>query len=525
VSGWPNMMTNVGGIEFEPSGLLFSRRATLTVTPKRIDPKFVPILYGSDAGGFDAYLTPFTRAGNSYRLPLWHFSGIGDGVVERRLMDEFFIGIEKVRADNIENRIRHALEVERQKQLAGLPGGESLSEITSALLARYDKEVVQPKIAAMLEPGATCLRAMDTIRTMLGAERKSQLLGAPDDSGADDAKNINVKNMYVRTVQWRDKERTIPSIMAEICKEESRKICAESGDPTQVAATSFGMERSLQLLGSADDESRFLNPTEIYNIAVALQQCARYDVLFESIQDGVHTDLAKCTQPVKLEVRVRATVSIPRDTLTKFSKGEIDVTELDLTAEGEGEHLVTGYRHSLKCATSLAARLDGAQEILATSKTPLKIRLTPMNIPRIWVPRPGETKSVFGFRLLLDPGEVNLNWKLWTYFASNIPAESSEWWSKGFLAAHRAHVANGKLQYTPPEGGWIIELNESGTWSSGGIWNGTERTRITITYAPDTSLPAKDPLDIPPGVTPDKPEQTPPRVPLRSRPVAPPRAQ
>src|SRR5450759_285206 len=102
VSGWPDMMTNVGGIEFEPSGLLFSRRATLTVTPKRIDPKFVPIMYGSDAGGFDAYLTPFTRAGGSYRLPIWHFSAIGDGVSDRTMMDQFFISIEKIRAANIE---------------------------------------------------------------------------------------------------------------------------------------------------------------------------------------------------------------------------------------------------------------------------------------------------------------------------------------------------------------------------------------------------------------------------------------
>jgi hypothetical protein len=183
VNGLPFAGGMVGGVQFEPSGLEFSRPAALIISGEGVKPQPNQVAFGYNGNGRDFRLTanflkipdwlaPYYDPSNSIAVPVEHFSGLGvapatDLETARQLS-----------YDAQEARDRLSQEIAKEIEEARDGKDKDLSEVTERILLDYLEQVILPEAAAASFSDAMYERA---VRNLIGWERQRQLLGGGED--------------------------------------------------------------------------------------------------------------------------------------------------------------------------------------------------------------------------------------------------------------------------------------------------------------------------------------------------------
>ncbi len=190
-------------VDLQPSGLAFDRPAVLSIDPASPIPvdEQVPITY---QGTELTIARPVVDAAD-IQVEIDHFSGYG---VAKGLLGD----VEEARRrlggsaeSRIESELNALLMEDRQRQLAGDDPDPDLWERVRGYFEQYEREVLDPRVAAA---GNSCAEGRLAVDTYLGFHRTMQLLGFHDDDSAADAQQIM-------------------DAMAGVCIEEEYQMCVE----------------------------------------------------------------------------------------------------------------------------------------------------------------------------------------------------------------------------------------------------------------------------------------------------------
>ncbi len=255
VQGLPFGSGQTYAAQLEPEGLAFNNYATLTVTPAQEIPIKEQLFFGYQGSGADVTLAPPVKDSNEIKILLLHFSGYG--VTKGLLAD-----VEPVRERlggsaerRLQSRVAEYLTAERTRQLLGTSddsGQSDLGEVMSGLFEQYEREVLQPRLAAA---GESCAAGRLAIQTLLGIERQKQLLGiesAPMDQFSD-----------------------LFDTVGRVCIKEEYELCAQEHIIHRMIPVWLGFERQMQLLGVSN--------SALSEYARAMTtKCLTFELVFES---------------------------------------------------------------------------------------------------------------------------------------------------------------------------------------------------------------------------------------------------
>lgn len=258
VSGLPFGSEVTYAAQLEPEGLAFNNFVTLTITPPQAIPVEEQLFFGYQKAGEDVIFAPPVLDSAEIKIQLLHFSGYG--VTKGLLADP-----EKVRerlGGSAERRLNSLVNemLGRARQKAQLsdsdPELNSIAEDLQPLFDQYEKEVIEPRIAAA---GESCAAGQLALQTVLGFERQKQLLGMGAES----------MSKYAGLI----------ATVSRVCLLEEYSLCAEDHIIHRMVPLWLGTERQIQLLGFAEDSSS----SEVIQLAKDLtEKCLTFDLEFES---------------------------------------------------------------------------------------------------------------------------------------------------------------------------------------------------------------------------------------------------
>jgi hypothetical protein len=196
----------------------------------------------------------------------------------------------------------------------------------------------------------------EDIRTILKADRGCQLLGAcSEDEKTRRGKIAKILDLYA----------------------ENFKISCERADIVKIV---FDTEWQVAFLGGkhgAKTET-LSGPSESSDTAldralteILMGKCAKFVILLETFGSGQHVDLARCVQPVALDVTTRIFVTL--DSVEKLDGQDT------YWGSGKADHVVTKYTHAIHSC----AKGDRMEPVSAKSSEPMEIRLR--LLPSVWV--------------------------------------------------------------------------------------------------------------------------------------------
>jgi hypothetical protein len=247
------------GVQFAPEGLKFFSPATLTVRPAA--PAAIPIerqlFFGWESTGRALSLVAPDPTSAEIRLAILHFSGVG--VVRSKGFDADIEPVRQRIGGDAEARIQSAaaerLSRARQRQLLGIDD-PSDQNLLNDLFAQYERDVVQPRLAAA---GTSCAAARLAIQTLIGVERQLQLLGASE-------------NGFGRVLAQ------LPNV-SELCMKEEFEICRDEHVITRILPARLGVERQAQLLGLPEGSFASLDRY--------VAGCLKFELQFESTAGSI----------------------------------------------------------------------------------------------------------------------------------------------------------------------------------------------------------------------------------------------
>jgi hypothetical protein len=258
VSGLPFGSEVTYAAQLEPEGLAFNNFVTLTITPPQAIPVEEQLFFGYQKAGEDVIFAPPVLNSAEIKIQLLHFSGYG--VTKGLLADP-----EKVRerlGGSAEGRLNSLASelLGRARQQAQLsdsdPELNSIAEELQPLFDQFEKEVIEPRIAAA---GESCAAGQLALQTVLGFERQKQLLGMGGES----------LSKYAGLI----------ATVSRVCLLEEYQLCAEDHIIHRMVPVWLGTERQIQLLGFAEHSSS----AEIIQLAKDLtEKCLTFDLEFES---------------------------------------------------------------------------------------------------------------------------------------------------------------------------------------------------------------------------------------------------
>ena len=183
VEGLPFAGGMVGGVQFEPAGLEFSRPAALIISGEGISPQPNHVAFGYNGNGRDFRLSanflevpdwaaPYYDPSKSVVIPVEHFSGLGvapatDLETARQLSYD---------AQEARDRLSQEIAKEIEDARDGKDG--DLNEATDRIMGDYLEQVILPEAAAASFSDAMYERA---VRNLLAWERQRQLLGGAEE--------------------------------------------------------------------------------------------------------------------------------------------------------------------------------------------------------------------------------------------------------------------------------------------------------------------------------------------------------
>ena len=245
------------GVQMEPSGLVFYRAATLVITPGAASA--IPLekqlfVQWDGSGNKLAFAAPDPKS-SAMRLSVLHFSGMG--VVRSKGLDADIEPVRQRIGGDAERRIQSAvaekLMRERQAQWAGGSSAEAtnLATLLNPLFAQFEREVLQPRVAAAT---TSCAAGRLAFQTLLGLERQRQLLGIEPSGNA----------------AWND---LMPKVI-EVCMKEEFEICRDEHVITRILPAWLSVLRQAELLGLPGDAG---TATERY-----VKACLKFELDFFS---------------------------------------------------------------------------------------------------------------------------------------------------------------------------------------------------------------------------------------------------
>ena len=258
VSGLPFGGEKTYAVQLEPEGLFFNNFATLTITPVEEIPLAEQLFFGYQETGKEVIFAPPVVDSKEIKILLLHFSGYG--VTKGLLADP-----ESVRGrlgGSAERRLQSVtaelLGRERQKQLLGAEDTslDALANGLQGLFDQYEREVIEPRVAAA---GESCAAGRLALQTVLGQERQKQLLG-----------------MEARGL---DEFGGLMDIVSRVCLKEEYEMCAQDHIIHRMIPVWLGFQRQYLLLGATED------PTQADVIAYAREltkKCLTFELVFES---------------------------------------------------------------------------------------------------------------------------------------------------------------------------------------------------------------------------------------------------
>jgi hypothetical protein len=238
-------------VQLLPEGLSFLKYATLTIDPVEEIPIDQQIFFDYQGLGEDLALAIPVVDSDEMKILVDHFSGHG---VSKGLLAD----IEPVReriGGAAERRIQSAVAektmIIRQRLLMGETDGEELD--LGGLFEQYDREVVQPRLAAA---GDSCAAGRLALITVIGVKRQQILLGVKEEDGAGSSFDYELMEK-----------------VAGVCMKEEYELCRDEHIVHRIIPAYFGIERQGQLLGIEGAGE----PYKDY-----IRKCLTFELQFES---------------------------------------------------------------------------------------------------------------------------------------------------------------------------------------------------------------------------------------------------
>ena len=214
---------------FEPSGFEFHGAGLLEILYPTNVPhlKISSFAFNGDGGGF--HLTPDVVSSNRVRIPVTHFSGVGNGLWSGTERTKAVTAFVDNRVDRVSQEMAGILGRERDRVLLG---GEPQLDLGSEMESRqqdYYDNYLKPFFA---EAEKDCALSQNLTRHLLGMERQSELLGVTNSPASSFLGSETSKKWGCN------------------CLAEAIKACKEGkiSDRT-LMRTLLGAERQSQLLG------------------------------------------------------------------------------------------------------------------------------------------------------------------------------------------------------------------------------------------------------------------------------------
>lgn len=256
LSGLPFGSGEVYAVQLEPEGLFFNNFATLTITPPQAIPPDQQILYAYQNSDHELTLAEPVVNSSEVKMLIQHFSGYG--VTKGLLAD-----VESVRerlGGSAEARLQsemayHLNRVRQQQLLGSADADEDLSAGFKDLFDRFEREVVQPRIAAA---GESCAAGRLALQTALSFERQKQLLGMGSEEGMS-----QINDLF--------------QTAGLVCVKEEYELCAKDHIIHRMIPVWLGIERQAQLLGGGEGDSPLSQEARRLT-----EQCLRFDLEFYS---------------------------------------------------------------------------------------------------------------------------------------------------------------------------------------------------------------------------------------------------
>jgi hypothetical protein len=200
------------GVLFAPTGLSFLADVTLAMTAvEKIPPDRQLVFQFSDDGDEVIAAEPVFDD-PALVLHVDHFSGFGFADLADTAREKW-VGWRTARTEaQLQNELRDLVSREREARLLGLPSDPDFNDKVAKAVARYEKEVVRPR----LESAASCEAAKQAAQTALGYIRQQQLLGLPSGGGAD-ASPLTVSSVV--------------TVVIKPCEKEAVARCRAARDP------------------------------------------------------------------------------------------------------------------------------------------------------------------------------------------------------------------------------------------------------------------------------------------------------
>ncbi len=256
LNGLPFGSGEVYAVQLEPQGFFFNNFATLTITPSQAIPPDQQILYAYQNSNHELTLAAPVVSSAEVKILIQHFSGYG--VTKGLLAD-----VEPVRQRlggsaeaRLQSEMAYHLSRVRQQQLLGSGDpDEDLAAIFKDVFERFEREVVQPRIAAA---GESCAAGRLALQTALSFERQKQLLGMGSEDGMS-----QINDLF--------------QTAGLVCVKEEYELCAKDHIIHRMIPVWLGIERQAQLLGAGEGDSPLTQEARRLT-----EQCLRFDLEFYS---------------------------------------------------------------------------------------------------------------------------------------------------------------------------------------------------------------------------------------------------
>ncbi len=358
LTGAPEGIDAVHGVQLEPSGLQFLHPATLTIEPSTPVPPLRQAFFGYDADGDDLHLVPGEH-GAAAELEVLHFSGYGMAMLARE------ISVTRLFADVVpkdaEARLSSAMAKAVAQAKAYTITGYELNELIDSYLTLFESEVLPPLRNAI---GLSCANALTAARYELMLLAQRQRYGLP----------------------FANEESAWETLRAgrSVCFEEANQRCRVSGNVEELIATHRRYEYQAELFVGADPARRSVEET-------AIDKCGRYELEFDSTVEynGIGSNITLGYG------RISVTARVPLKLAEGFTQG----------LEGTGE-----ISHTEAVTSSNCVDLGcGYYVIVATSSSTTTVRhakpqFAPVQGPDVWsLGTPVE--QVGSFSMECNPGQ------------------------------------------------------------------------------------------------------------------------
>ncbi len=171
--------TPTAAVQLEPSGLFFKEMATLTIVPAKEIPIKEQIIFSYEDDGKDYHLAVVDHKSKEIKIKLMQFSGAGVGSGSDRAWAANLVIEARAAESRIFQKLGEYLQDERRKMLLGdddSVDGDALAERMKSALDQFEDQVVLKEIvAAELD----CKHAEKAAQDLLSLERQRQLAGLP----------------------------------------------------------------------------------------------------------------------------------------------------------------------------------------------------------------------------------------------------------------------------------------------------------------------------------------------------------